>query len=132
MKDFGEKERRVSELQNQISLVKKFLHVRSLTTGDGNEMLSEARLLLQMPDVESAVRIGDIYGTMIEYLASQSQFQQAYDVMQEMREWNRSVNMVFYVNLATITAIHNALGIPMGSGKGAEGEDGDIEEDLGQ
>ena len=63
MKDFGEKERLVSELQNQISLIKRFLHVRSLAAVDGAEMIAQARLLLQMPDVESAVRVGDVYET---------------------------------------------------------------------
>lgn len=34
-------------------------------------------MLLQMPDVENAVRIGDIYGLMIEFLTSKEEYQQA-------------------------------------------------------
>lgn len=46
--------------------IKKFLTIRKLADTDGAEMIVQARLLLQMPDVETAVRIGDIYGLMIE------------------------------------------------------------------
>lgn len=66
------------------------------------------------------------------YLASREQYKEAFEVMREMREWNPTVNIVYYVNMETITAIHTALGIPLGSGRGGEGGDDHdgIEEDL--
>lgn len=66
------------------------------------------------------------------YLASQEQYKDAYEVMREMREWNPSVNVVYYVQIETVTAVHAALGIPLGSGRGGDGDDDHdgIEEDL--
>ena len=96
-------------------------------------MMSEARDLLQLSESDETpvVRPGDIYSIMIKYLATDGKFQAAYDVMQEMREWNRAINMAFYVDPETIQQIHDSLGIPMGSGK-ADGEDDDhgIEENI--
>lgn len=62
MKNFEEQEERVSALENKISLVNKFVTVKKLEKSDANVMIEEAHALLRTPDVESAVRIGDIYG----------------------------------------------------------------------
>eukprot|EP00050_Salpingoeca_kvevrii_P007157 m.294179 g.294179 ORF g.294179 m.294179 type:complete len:1361 (-) comp12942_c0_seq1:503-4585(-) len=132
MKDFGEQETRVSSLQARINMVKKFCGVRGLAETNPEEMLQQARLLLQEPDIETAIRIGDVYGLMIEYQASQERYSQAYELMQEMRQKIENVNIAYYVNMRTIETVHRALDIPLGRGLGAEdqGGDDDIPEDL--
>lgn len=48
--------------------------------------------------------------------------------MREMREKIPNVNVAYYVNMPTIEAIHRALDIPLGSGRGGdEGQDGNDE-----
>ncbi len=54
--------------------------------------------------------------------------------MDEMRQRLPTVNMVYYVDISTIEAIHTGLGIPLGRGVGtgvrpepAAGEDSDQE-----
>ena len=44
--------------------------------------------------------------------------------MEEMRTRIPTVNMAYYINIRTIEAIHQALGIPLGRGMGAEAEGG--------
>ncbi len=56
-------------------------------------------------------------------------YQQAYAAMQELRQRSPNVNMAYYVNVASIEAIHRALGIPMGRGLGAEGAD-EVDDDM--
>lgn len=66
MKDFDEQEARVSSLQQRIIFVKKFTQIRGLADSNPAEMLTQAKLLLEEPEVETAIRIGDVYGLMIE------------------------------------------------------------------
>ena len=61
---------------------------------------------------------------------------QAYSLMEEMRKRMPSVNTAFFVDMKTIEAVHQALGIPLGSGMGrvpAEEEGGsEPEESVGE
>lgn len=64
---------------------------------------------------------------------------QAYSLMEEMRQRIPNVNMVYYVDVRTLEAVHSALGIPLGRGIGAEvqrggvgGEGGGEEESDGE
>eukprot|EP00051_Salpingoeca_urceolata_P027733 m.483017 g.483017 ORF g.483017 m.483017 type:complete len:1380 (-) comp22745_c0_seq1:34-4173(-) len=132
MKDFDQQEARVSGLQQRIELVKRFCDIRRIAEADPSEMVVQATQLLQEPDVENAVRIGDVYGLMIEYIASTDDFQRAYELMQEMRNKIPNVNMAYYVNMRTIEAVHRALDIPLGRGHGAEDDESgeEIDEDV--
>ena len=44
--------------------------------------------------------------------------------MEEMRQRIPTVNMVYYVDIRTLEAIHSALGIPLGRGIGADVQHG--------
>lgn len=125
MKDLNEQEVRVSSLQTRISLVQKFCDIKQMADEAPQEMVQEARRLLQEPEVDTAVRIGDVFGLMIERLAALEQHQAAYSLMQEMRQRIPNVNEAYYVNIRTIEAVHRALDIPLGRGHGADqgGED---------
>ncbi len=101
-------------------------------------MLTQCQQLLQEPDLDQAVRIGDVYGLMIEcvclflcffprltvfvarFLAASDKFQQAYTLMQELRSRVRNVNMAYYINMETIETIHRVLDIPLGHGRGGD------------
>ena len=70
---------------------------------------------------------------------SLASFMQAYSLMEEMRQRIPNVNMVYYVDVRTLEAVHSALGIPLGRGIGAEvqrgrvgGEGGGEEESDGE
>ncbi len=56
-------------------------------------------------------------------------YQQAYNMMQELRSRAPKVNMANHVNLRNIETVHRALGIPLGRGTGAERDD-EVPEDL--
>ena len=46
--------------------------------------------------------------------------------MEEMRQRIPNVNMVYYVDVRTLEAVHSALGIPLGRGIGAEVQHGRV------
>ena len=47
-------------------------HIRSYDE-DPDESMKQCQVLLEEPDLDSAVRIGDVYGMMIEHFARQEQ-----------------------------------------------------------
>lgn len=70
MKDLDEQEQRLSTLQAKIMLVEKFISIQALEETDPQRMLEEANSLLTgEPHLDDAIRVGDIYGMMIEYVA---------------------------------------------------------------
>jgi hypothetical protein len=53
---------------------------------DPNEMVKIAHQLVEQPDVEAAVRVGDVFALLIEFYHSQGNMQQAYVLIEKMRE----------------------------------------------
>ena len=43
---------------------------------DPNEAVKQCQLLLDEPDLETAVRLGDVYGFVIEHYASEENYKQ--------------------------------------------------------
>ena len=56
-------------------------------------------------------------------LVAVEDYKQAYAMMQELRERIPNVNVSFYVGIKTIEAVHRALDIPLGTGRGGADED---------
>jgi hypothetical protein len=55
-------------LHNWLSGVDICRFVAARALGDVNETLEQCRALLEEPEIEAAVRIGDIYAYLIEYV----------------------------------------------------------------
>eukprot|EP00058_Branchiostoma_floridae_P021724 XP_002607214.1 hypothetical protein BRAFLDRAFT_118626 [Branchiostoma floridae] len=120
MKNASEQEEKVANIKHRVALIKKFLQARKVYEDDPEETMKQCQVLLEESDLDSAVRIGDVYGLMIEHYARQENYPRAYQLMEEMRQRIPTVNMAYYVNMRTIEAVHRALDIPLGRGMGAE------------
>jgi intraflagellar transport protein 140 len=132
MKDFKEQERKVSALQSRINLLSRFCDIRKLAQSNPTEMVAQVRQLMSEPDIEAAIRVGDLYALIIEYYASSNRFQDAYQAMQELRERVIDVNIAYYVSQRTVEAVHRAIGIPLvpvSSGRKTIGKD-EVPEDM--
>ena len=112
----------------------------SLYEVDVEKSIQQCQALLDEPNLDTGVRTGDVYGVLIEHFAHSGNFEkvctvqkriytlhlhmlftfQAYGLMEELRQRVPTVNMSFYVEIQTIEAIHNSLGIPLGRGIGAD------------
>ncbi|KAG9476789.1 hypothetical protein GDO78_002272 [Eleutherodactylus coqui] len=113
MRSPEEQERRQSDIQNKITLVKRFIQARRAYSTDKPEAVRQCELLLEEPDLEGAVRIGDVYGFLVEHYTQQGDFQKAYRCLEEMRSKMPSVNLSYYVSQSTVEAVYRALSIPL-------------------
>ncbi|XP_071976358.1 intraflagellar transport protein 140 homolog isoform X2 [Engystomops pustulosus] len=113
MRSPEEQERRISDMQNKITLVKRFIQARRTYSADKQEAIRQCEQLLEEPDLESAVRFGDVYGFLVEHYAQQGDFQKAYRCLEEMRSKIPSVNLSYYVSQSTVEAVYRALSIPL-------------------
>ena len=83
---------RVAQLEQKVFLVEKFLHTRELASNDPDQMVQVSKQLLSNPNIEMAIRAGDVYAQMIEVLYDNKRMDQAYQLIQEMQNrgmiWN--------------------------------------------
>ena len=80
----------------------------SENTEDG---LRDLQQLLQVENIQIAIRVGDIYSLLIEYHANRQRWKQAYAILEEMRESIPETSIVYYVNQSLLIAIHQKMGI---------------------
>jgi len=128
------KDERCRQLQQKIYLVDRFVEARKVVKDDPNEMVKIAHQLVEQPDVEAAVRVGDVFALLIEFYHSQGNMQQAYVLIEKMRE--RKIILNPYLDSQLIEQVYTAMGeshldatssLPRTGG----GEvDEDIEEDM--
>ncbi|XP_052768007.1 intraflagellar transport protein 140 homolog [Mya arenaria] len=141
MADEALQEERLAQLKNKITFIKKFVTARRVYDEDTEEAIKQCQVLLEEPELDSGVRIGDVYGFIIEHYARKERWKAAYNAMEEMKGRVSGVNIAYYVNMRTIQAVHQALDIPLSNtidtskmngfrgGGGQEEEDGEIVEE---
>lgn len=97
------REQRIAMLEKKLFLIDKFLQTRALAASDPGEMIRQCQQLLENPNVETAVRAGDVYAQMIEVLYEHNKLDQAYMLIKEMQKkgmiWNPYLDaeMVIYL-----------------------------------
>jgi intraflagellar transport protein 140 len=119
-KNAAEQESKVAFLKQRITLLRKFVEAKRLYSEQPQEAIKQCQLLLDEPDLETAVRVGDVYGFMVGHYAKEENYRQSYTLMEELRRRVPNVNMAYFVNMRVIEVVHRALDIPLGRGMGAE------------
>uniref|UniRef100_UPI003AAE6617 intraflagellar transport protein 140 homolog n=1 Tax=Centroberyx gerrardi TaxID=166262 RepID=UPI003AAE6617 len=128
----GQQEERLADLQHKITLIKRFLQARRLYEEDPGEAVRLCEALLEEPELDPAVRIGDAYGFLVEHHCQQGSFQAAYRKLEELQKLLPSQNVRYYVSQASLEALQKALGVPMGRNDHRDSgrEEDEVEEDL--
>ncbi|XP_012866719.1 PREDICTED: intraflagellar transport protein 140 homolog [Dipodomys ordii] len=108
-----DQETKLAQLQSKMTLVKRFIQARRNYTEDPKESVRQCELLLEEPDLDSTIRIGDVYGFLVEHHVHRQEHQMAYKYLEEMRKRLPSANMSYYVDQRTVDAVHQALGLPL-------------------
>ncbi|XP_043825687.1 intraflagellar transport protein 140 homolog [Dromiciops gliroides] len=108
-----EQETKLAQLQSKMTLVKRFIQARRTYTEDPKEAVKQCELLLEEPDLDSTIRIGDVYGFLVEHYLQMEEYQMAYKYLEEIRKRLPSANLTYYVNQRTMDAVHRGLGIPL-------------------
>jgi intraflagellar transport protein 140 len=80
------REAKIVSLQARISIVERFVNARRMAKVDNNAMVEQARQLLDLRDAETAIRVGDVFALLIYYFHQGRNFQQAYQLVEMMRE----------------------------------------------
>jgi len=107
----AENDTRVLSLQNRIATVDKFAGVRKLAKTDPENMVAICEEMLQVPDVEASVRIGDIFAQLVEHYAEVQDLETAYRTVERMRSSN--IVLTPYLDHALLVTIYNAAGQPI-------------------
>lgn len=107
-----DQETKLAQLQSKMTLVKRFIQARRMYSEDPKESVKQCELLLEEPDLDSTIRIGDVCGFLVEHYLQTEEFQMAYKYLEEMRRLP-AANMSYYVTQQTVDAVHRGLGIPL-------------------
>ncbi len=85
------KEEKLASLDQRIRLVERFVEGRKAVKTDPSEMIKICNQLLELSDIEHAIRVGDVFALLIEYFYAQATphaFQQAFNLIERMRDRN--------------------------------------------
>ncbi|XP_050392806.2 intraflagellar transport protein 140 homolog [Patella vulgata] len=129
-------EERMAQIKHKITVIKKFVLARKAYEDDPEDAIKQCQVILAETDQEGSLRLGDVYGFMIEHYAKKERWKAAYSTLEELKSKMPVVNPAYYVEMKTIEAIHRALDIPLsrtintdrlnGFRKSPEEEDGEI------
>lgn len=108
-----DQETKLAQLQSKMTLVKRFIQARRTYSEDPKESVKQCELLLEEPDLDNTIRIGDVYGFLVEHYLQMEEFQMAYKYLEEMRRRLPAANVSYYVNQRAVDAVHQGLGIPL-------------------
>uniref|UniRef100_A0A3B4Z0Z9 Intraflagellar transport 140 n=1 Tax=Stegastes partitus TaxID=144197 RepID=A0A3B4Z0Z9_9TELE len=127
----GQHEARLADLQHRITLIKKFVHIRRYEY-DPREAAQLCEALLEEPELDPAVRIGDAFGFLIEHHCQQGSFQVAYRKLEELQKMVPSQNVRYYISQASLEALQEKMGLSLGhdDGRHSVKEEDEVEEDL--
>ncbi|XP_043416969.1 intraflagellar transport protein 140 homolog [Prionailurus bengalensis] len=108
-----DQETKLAQLQNKMALVKRLIQARRTYAEDPKEAVKQCELLLEEPELDSSVRVGDVYSFLVQHYLQTEEFQAAYRYLEEMRKKVPSTNMSYYVSQQTVDAVHRGLGLPV-------------------
>ncbi|XP_067291267.1 intraflagellar transport protein 140 homolog isoform X2 [Pseudorasbora parva] len=119
-------------LTHRLGLIKRFIQARRMHEEDPVEAVRVCESLLEEKDLDPAVRVGDVYGFLVEYYCHHGKFQQAWSKVEELRSARPNINVSLYVSQPSLEALQNAAGIRLVHGNTnthtAE-DDEEVEED---
>lgn len=70
-----DQETKLAQLQSKMTLVKRFIQARRTYTEDPKESVRQCELLLEEPDLDSTIRVGDVYGFLVEHHVQMEEYQ---------------------------------------------------------
>ena len=98
-------------LQERISLVERFVHAQKLIVGDPEEASRVCNSLLAHPQVGTALRVGDVYGMLIDFHHTNKNMDTAYQLVGKMKQ--RGVAVGPYIDRAILDNISRAVGVDL-------------------
>merc|ERR1719440_1570777 len=101
---------RVMALNNRIQIVDRFAGIRKLGKSDPEQMVQVCEQMLQMGDIDSAVRVGDVFAQLVEHYAGEGNYPEAHRAVEQMR--SRDIILTPYLDRQLIETIYSNVGLP--------------------
>nr|XP_021330236.1 intraflagellar transport protein 140 homolog isoform X3 [Danio rerio] len=119
-------------LTHRLGLIKRFIQARRMHEEDPVEAVRLCESLLEEKDLDLAVRVGDVYGFLVEHYCHHGNFTQAWSKIEELRSTHPKINLSMYVSQTSLEALQNAAGIRLvykDTNTHAADDDEEVEED---
>uniref|UniRef100_A0A3B3IEM7 Intraflagellar transport 140 n=1 Tax=Oryzias latipes TaxID=8090 RepID=A0A3B3IEM7_ORYLA len=127
----GQQATRLAELQHKITLIKKFIHMQRLYSEDAQEAALLCEALLQEPQLDPPIRIGDAFGFLIDHHCQKGNLEAAYHKLAELQKLLPSQKIACYISQTSLQALQSKMEVLQGPGSRAGVADEDeVEEDL--
>eukprot|EP01059_Diplonema_ambulator_P004781 TRINITY_DN14515_c0_g1_i2.p1 TRINITY_DN14515_c0_g1~~TRINITY_DN14515_c0_g1_i2.p1 ORF type:complete len:1452 (+),score=600.81 TRINITY_DN14515_c0_g1_i2:52-4356(+) len=103
------RELKMGQLETKISYVEQFVEARNIVKSDPGRMVEVCRELLEVEDIEGAVRVGDVYALLVEFYTGRQEYEQAYQLIERMRD--RNIILSYYLETQLVQAVYSAMGV---------------------
>lgn len=134
------KEEKLAGIQQRIYLVERFVMAKKMVKDDPSEMVKICGQLLDHPDADVAVRVGDVFALLVEFYYAAGNMDNAMRLIEQMQ--NRKIILSPYLDQQMVKAIFKANGSEWDEGGGKKedknnsGDSGDssseMEEDIAE
>lgn len=109
----SQKNQKLDQIKDKCTAMKKFVCTIEMFATNPDTAIHQCQLLLDEPQIDRAVRYGDIYGQMINHFMQQNKLKAAYSCLEEMKRNIRNPGVVTaYIDISTLETLHKSLGIP--------------------
>jgi len=126
----GDRERQQAQFQQRIYHIQQFVTARNAAKDDASSMVRICHALLEQPNVEAAIRVGDCYALLVEFYYGQANYEASYKLIESMR--SRHIVLHPYLEQDMVEDIHRRVGASMTQDRPGEDapEDEDVAEEL--
>uniref|UniRef100_A0A672G1D3 Intraflagellar transport 140 homolog (Chlamydomonas) n=1 Tax=Salarias fasciatus TaxID=181472 RepID=A0A672G1D3_SALFA len=129
----GQQELRLADLRHKITLIKKFVHIRRLYAEDAGDAVRLCESLSEEPDINPAVRVGDVLGFLIDHYCQQGNYQAAHRKVEEFNKASPSESIRHYISPESLQALHKTgLSLDRADRRHSSKEEDEVEEDLNE
>lgn len=131
---------RVQQLVKRIQMVDEFANVPKLKDTP-DQLVQACEAMLRNPEIETAVRVGDIFAQLVEHFSEQQQYTEAYATVERMRECG--IIPTPYIDRALLESVYRNVGLRVpedapaggapvhpGVGEELEGVNEEIEDEI--
>ncbi|XP_058471685.1 intraflagellar transport protein 140 homolog [Solea solea] len=105
----GQQEARLADLKQKIALIKTFVRARRLYAENAGFAVQICEALLDEPQLDKAVRIGDVFGFLVDHHCQEGNVQLAFGKLQELHKLLPAHNVRQYISQASLKALQKGM-----------------------
>lgn len=125
-------------LVDRRNIIERFIEARKYAKSKPNDMVDICENLLDEPQLETAIRVGDCLGMLVEHFHQTGDMKRSYQYMMDMKE--RRILLHPYIDAQVLDEVHRAVGAPLDGdddvdgevvgGRGDGSDDGELDDDI--